>query len=449
MKPKKKMVIAVIVFVLLLGAIPLFTAIANTQITITVNGQPVNFHGQPPIRLHNRTFVPVGCVFGHMGFAVSWSPATQTASMISGSIVIAAYANADFFLVNGTRIYPAVPQTVVNNNLMMTIEAVAQAVGGTSGWDAARHIGVITAPGFGHHFVYMPVVTPPPSDQIIAIPPGYNHIVTPPPYGSDHIIAIPPPYLGFGGDQIITIPPGHSPIPWWPTTPAPTPVPTPWPYITPTPWQPTPTPQPDVPPYPTYSPAPTPTPVPTPTPTPTPVPTPVPTPTPAPTPTPPPRVPIPARRMTAYELSAWIVNYHVVGGVHPYELEVVRLVNIERVNYGLQPLTINPTLMMASRFKSQEMHDLYYFAHQSPVYGHFANIARQLFDFPQATMGENLGTGQRTPEYLVAMLMRSPGHRSNILHPSFTEIGVGFYNRYWTQKFSGTSGIANNPAPER
>ena len=162
--------------------------------------------------------------------------------------------------------------------------------------------------------------------------------------------------------------------------------------------------------------------------------------TPAPT-----QITIPNRELTAAELNAWISDYHE-GGVHPFELEVLELVNAERANRGLQPINLSPTLMIAARFKSQSMYDIGYFSHTNPVYGHFANISRQLFNYPVAGMGENLAFGQQTPQAVVAAWMASEGHRNNILNPAWTEMGVGFFNFYWTQKF-GSADTADIPAP--
>ena len=118
------------------------------------------------------------------------------------------------------------------------------------------------------------------------------------------------------------------------------------------------------------------------------------------------------------------------------ELEVVRLVNIERQRAGVAPLAVSPTLMMAARFKAQSMTDMAYFAHENPVYGSFVNISRELFAYPVVSMGENIARWQQTPHAVVTSLMASPGHRANILRPSFTEIGVGFFSLRWAQKFS-------------
>jgi len=49
--------------------------------------------------------------------------------------------------------------------------------------------------------------------------------------------------------------------------------------------------------------------------------------------------------------------------------------------------------------------------------------------------GENIAKGQRTPKEVVRCWIRSEGHRKNILNPSFKKTGVGFYKKYWTQRF--------------
>jgi len=223
-----------------------------------------------------------------------------------------------------------------------------------------------------------------------------------------------------------------TPTPAPEQSPAPTPVatPTPTPVATPTP-----------------TPVATPTPTPVATPTPTPVATPTPTPVATPTPTPAhDTTTIPNRALTQSELNAWIANYHAQGGINAFELEVLELVNAERESRGLQPLNMSPTLMMAARFKAQSMHDIGYFSHTSPVYGNFANISRQLFGYPVTGMAENIAWGQRTPQAVFDGWMNSTGHRNNILYANRTEIGIGFYNNYWVQKF-GDGNTANTPAP--
>jgi uncharacterized protein YkwD len=145
---------------------------------------------------------------------------------------------------------------------------------------------------------------------------------------------------------------------------------------------------------------------------------------------------IPNRRVTDEEIIAWTTNYIALGGAHEFELEIIRLTNIERANAGIPPVEADETLMLAARFKSQSMFDLGYFSHENPVYGRFDNIAREIFGMPQRAMGENLARGQRTPEQVITGWVNSDGHRNNLLNAAYTRIGVGFYNNNWTQKLT-------------
>jgi hypothetical protein len=58
-------------------------------------------------------------------------------------------------------------------------------------------------------------------------------------------------------------------------------------------------------------------------------------------------------------------------------------------------------------------------------------------------IGENIASGQRTPEEAVASWLDSPGHCANLMNPRFTEMGAAYAvnpqndNRtaFWTQVF--------------
>ena len=145
----------------------------------------------------------------------------------------------------------------------------------------------------------------------------------------------------------------------------------------------------------------------------------------------------PRRHITAEELAEWNRAYDYLGGINEFEREVLRLTNIERARYDLPPLVFNDTLARAARFKSQGMSNFGYADHTSPVYGSWHIISDVVFDMGLfgGAMAENIATGQTTPAMVVADWMESPGHRAAILTRSFTEIGVGFYNNRWTQKF--------------
>jgi uncharacterized YkwD family protein/spore coat assembly protein SafA len=122
-----------------------------------------------------------------------------------------------------------------------------------------------------------------------------------------------------------------------------------------------------------------------------------------------------------------------------FEDQVITLVNKERAARGLQTLTKNWQVARVARIKSQDMINKNYFSHTSPTYGSPFNMMEN-FGIRFSAAGENIAYGQRTPQEVMTAWMNSPGHRANILSPSYTQIGVGAAKTssgtlYWTQMF--------------
>lgn len=124
----------------------------------------------------------------------------------------------------------------------------------------------------------------------------------------------------------------------------------------------------------------------------------------------------------------------VKGTASAYEKEVVRLVNIEREKRGLSSLSEDWQLSRVARYKSEDMRKNGYFSHTSPTYGSPFDMIRA-FGISYKSAGENIARGYKTPAAVVEGWMNSSGHRANILSRSFTHIGVGYDNGYWTQMF--------------
>lgn len=121
------------------------------------------------------------------------------------------------------------------------------------------------------------------------------------------------------------------------------------------------------------------------------------------------------------------------------ENEVIRLVNVQRSKAGLQQLKTNWQLCRVARYKSADMANKGYFAHNSPTYGTPFKMMES-FGLRFSSAGENIAYGQRTPAEVMNGWMNSPGHRNNIMSASYTEIGVGLAKNksgvsYWTQQF--------------
>lgn len=132
-----------------------------------------------------------------------------------------------------------------------------------------------------------------------------------------------------------------------------------------------------------------------------------------------------------------------------YAAEVFRLVNVERAKEGLSAYAWNDALMEASQFKSEEMSELNYFDHTSPVYGGFSGIIN-LYLKNYGGAGENIAQGYGTPAAVVNGWMNSDGHKKNILSSGFTQIGIGYADGYWTQQFTATAGtpVGSTTTPE-
>lgn len=114
------------------------------------------------------------------------------------------------------------------------------------------------------------------------------------------------------------------------------------------------------------------------------------------------------------------------------EQQFVDLVNAERWDRGLSVLSVNPLLVQAAREHSREMYERGYFDHISATPGLRTPMARYLHALGHtpawACVGENLFYCSIVDvQRGHACLMKSPGHRQNILTSRFEQIGVGVY----------------------
>jgi uncharacterized protein YkwD len=120
------------------------------------------------------------------------------------------------------------------------------------------------------------------------------------------------------------------------------------------------------------------------------------------------------------------------------EAEMLQLVNKERIKHGLQPLKTDPELVPVARKHSADMFARGYFSHITPEgRDPFQRIRAAKVRFLAA--GENLALAQ-TLAIAHYGLMKSPGHRANILNPAFGRVGIGIldggiYGLMITQNF--------------
>lgn len=105
------------------------------------------------------------------------------------------------------------------------------------------------------------------------------------------------------------------------------------------------------------------------------------------------------------------------------EAKMLELVNAERRAAGLQLLRADPAMAQVARAHSRDMFARGYFSHVAPdgkTLGDRVRVAK----IPFVAAGENLALGP-TLQVCHDGLMKSPGHRANILHSSFGRLGIG------------------------
>lgn len=100
------------------------------------------------------------------------------------------------------------------------------------------------------------------------------------------------------------------------------------------------------------------------------------------------------------------------------------LINAARVKRGLPSLQYHDKLSQTALHHSEDMVEYHYFDHinqqnQSP----FDRMSEDGIEFVRA--GENLAAGQVSAIEAHHGLMNSAGHRKNILHPDYQQIGIG------------------------
>ena len=121
--------------------------------------------------------------------------------------------------------------------------------------------------------------------------------------------------------------------------------------------------------------------------------------------------------------------------------EVLRIVNVERENQGLDQLTLADGLSDGASIRAVEIKDL--FAHTRPDGTSCFTALEKSYN----PAGENIAAGQTSPANVMTSWMNSPGHRANILTEDYRKIGVGYYydansyyKHHWVQMFGGTLG---------
>jgi len=145
----------------------------------------------------------------------------------------------------------------------------------------------------------------------------------------------------------------------------------------------------------------------------------------------------PERAMTDAERRWWIEEYNLLGGINAQELEMYKIINEIRVDYGLPPFILCPRLSMASRLFSYIQVRYHSVGHDDPYYGDlmarsdfFGALGTIYFENANSQQWYTFADGRveyvyLDPQGLVDGWMSSPDHRDHILTTETTHVGFG------------------------
>jgi uncharacterized protein YkwD len=116
----------------------------------------------------------------------------------------------------------------------------------------------------------------------------------------------------------------------------------------------------------------------------------------------------------------------------------VRLISQYRVDHGLKPLKLDPTLMKIAAAHAQRMAAMDRMSHTLPGEGSFAQrITAE--GFQASAAAENVAAGQKNLAEVFEAWRKSPGHNANMLASDVSLMGIavaiqpgGKYHTYWS-----------------
>ncbi|WP_162595898.1 CAP domain-containing protein [Bacillus sp. CGMCC 1.16541] len=117
--------------------------------------------------------------------------------------------------------------------------------------------------------------------------------------------------------------------------------------------------------------------------------------------------------------------------------QILDITNVIRKRHHLHSLKWNDEVAKVAYGHSKDMSDDAYFSHVSPTKGDLGDrLQKGEVDFVSA--GENIASQYQDGIAAVEGWLNSEGHRKALLNKEFTSLGVGVYQKFYTQNFIQT-----------
>ena len=117
-------------------------ALADDNITVTVNGNNVSFVEITPFIENDHTLVPMREIFEALGADVQWDNETRTVISYDSvsDVSITMQIDSDVMYVNGDAVTLETPAKIVGSSTVVPVRAIAEGMHSVVGWDEARQL---------------------------------------------------------------------------------------------------------------------------------------------------------------------------------------------------------------------------------------------------------------------------------------------------------------------
>jgi len=120
------------------------TIFAADNITVTLNGNTLDYTLVPPQIINSRTMVPIRETAEYLGMSVDWNSETNTMVCTNGSKVITHTLNQNIIFIDGMPSVFDTPSGVIDDRSVMPVRMLAEAIGGTVEWNEESKTVIIT-----------------------------------------------------------------------------------------------------------------------------------------------------------------------------------------------------------------------------------------------------------------------------------------------------------------
>ncbi len=140
----KKIIAVVLAMLFILTS---FSAFADSDITLTLNGEVLNSDVAPVI-VNDRTMVPFRAIFEALNIEVNWSDALRKVYATSDGVTVILTVDSTKMLVNDEMITLEAAPFIMNDRVLVPVRAVCEALKCTVDWDGANRIVKIKTAGY-------------------------------------------------------------------------------------------------------------------------------------------------------------------------------------------------------------------------------------------------------------------------------------------------------------